>query len=259
MSSKLLRITQLNAVYLDKEILKIFQDIIQTTLKSLPPGFTSLYQPEISLFLRVIILHYSVYKGGNTFGQQLLLIKYKNFSKYQRILYILLHCLEYIPQKIEFWKPSHQINDVFTKLSMVINFLEFINFSIFLKTGRKPCLLDRLLGLDLVYSENAVPRTYGSKFLAREVMWNTFIEIVVNVIPLINFHKAARIFAQYNPFRKPFLNKQVHKISMTVHSICAYCNLNPINPYHMGCSHVFCYICLKGCLTADPQRPAPLL
>lgn len=26
---------------------------------------------------------------------------------------------------------------------------------------------------------------------------------------------------------------------------CTVCNFTPVNPHHMGCPHIFCYVCLK--------------
>lgn len=42
----LLRVTQMNAVYLDKEIEKSFQLIIQEVVKHLPVGINQYYQTE---------------------------------------------------------------------------------------------------------------------------------------------------------------------------------------------------------------------
>lgn len=65
------------------------------------------------------------------------------------------------------------------------------------------------------------------------------------VIPLINFHKVRRTIKQYNPFHKTHQYISVQSQTMTIYSKCAYCAQNPILPHHMGCAHIFCYVCLK--------------
>lgn len=39
---------------------------------------------------------------------------------------------------------------------------------------------------------------------------------------------------------------------------CAYCAERPTLPYHMQCSHVFCYYCLKGNVMADQSFQCPI-
>ncbi|XP_056635021.1 peroxisome biogenesis factor 2 [Diorhabda sublineata] len=258
MENNLLRVTQMNAIYLDKEIYNALYQIFLDSTKSLPPGLTALYESEIQLILKLMLLNNSVVKHGATFGQQLLSIKYDNMSSVQRVMYLLGHCLTYVKNKFELLRPSHGMNNILFKLYMVMKLLDFINLSVFLRNGVKPLLIERFLGLKQIYSSDNAQRRYDSKYLARELLWNGFIDILVYITPLINFHKLKRTFRNLNPFHVKKVFTSVPNRRMTTQSKCAHCGENPIIPHHMGCTHVFCYVCLKGNQAADTLFECPL-
>ncbi|KAG5897514.1 hypothetical protein JTB14_030011 [Gonioctena quinquepunctata] len=255
--NNLLRVTQMNAIYLDKEIYKVLYQLFLDSSRNLPPGFIAPYEPELNLILRLLILNNSVLKTGSTFGQQLLSIKYQNVSTTQHVLYLMTNCLEYIKTKLEIWKPSHDINNTIFKIYTVLKLADFINLSIFLRSGVKPLLIERVLGLTHVYATENAQRQFESKYLARELLWNGFIELLVHILPLVNYHKIKRGIRNLNPYHMKPTNTGVSKSSMTMHTKCAYCGENPILPHHMGCSHIFCYVCLKGNQVADSKFECP--
>ncbi|XP_019871762.2 peroxisome biogenesis factor 2 [Aethina tumida] len=254
----LLRVTQINAIYLDKEIDKLFLQIIQEATKNLPPGLIAPYDEEIKLLVKLAILNYSIVKQGSTFGQQLLSVKYDNIPIYKRYLYVIGSTLGYIKDKCEIWKPSHEINRHISLVYTILKFLDFINLSVFLRNGVKPLLIERILGLNQVYSRDNVRRHYESKYLARELLWNGFIEMIVHILPLINYHKIKRTIKNNNPFRQKPVYSSISTREMTMHSKCAYCGENPTLPHHMGCAHIFCYVCLKGNQMADSKYECPI-
>ncbi|KAJ8935576.1 hypothetical protein NQ318_000843 [Aromia moschata] len=255
--NNLLRVTQMNAIYLDKEIYNSLHQILQNACRYLP--VLQLHtEPEINLLLQLAILKYSLLNNDNTFGQQLLSIKYENISYTKKILYIIGNCLGYAKNKLELWRPTHDINNKIFNIYAILQLLHFINLSIFLHNGVKPLLIERVLGLTQVYAIENAQRQFESKYLARELLWNGFIEILVYVLPLINYHKIKRTLRHYNPlYRKPVYKVMSSRI-MTMHSKCAYCGENPILPHHMGCAHVFCYVCLKGNQAADSKYECPV-
>ncbi|XP_018563190.1 peroxisome biogenesis factor 2 [Anoplophora glabripennis] len=258
MKNNLLRVTQMNAVYLDEEIYKAFRLLLDQATRYLPPGLTAPYESEINLFLRLAIIKYSIFSNCNTFGQQLLSIKYENLSYTKKVLYMIGCCLDYIKVKLELWKPSHEINNTISNIYTFIKLFDFINLSVFLRNGVKPLLIERILGLTQVYVSDIGQRQYESKYLARELLWNSFIEILVYILPLINYHKMKRTLRNYNLLRrKPIYTVMSNRV-ITMHSKCAYCGENPILPHHMGCAHIFCYVCLTGNQTADSRYECPL-
>ncbi|KAJ3654836.1 hypothetical protein Zmor_013994 [Zophobas morio] len=248
----------MNAIFLDREIYKALMHIINDTSKFLPPGYIAPFEPEIGLIVRLALLKNSVCRSENTFGQQLLSVKYSNLSGTKKVLYVLGSCFEYVKNRLEMWNPSHKINNLTFKIQTVLVIMTFINMSIFLRNGVKPQLIERLLGLNQVYATENAPRHFESKYLARELLWNGFIDILIHMLPLINYHKIKRTLRHYNPLHKRpayvILNSRV----MTMHSKCAYCGETPILPHHMGCAHIFCYVCLKGNQAADSKYECPI-
>ncbi|XP_970086.2 peroxisome biogenesis factor 2 isoform X2 [Tribolium castaneum] len=244
-NDKLLRVTQMNAIFLDNEIYKALMRILHETSRFLPPGYIAPIEPELGLIVRLALLKNSVCRNESTFGQQLLSIKYSNMSNFKKILYLFGNCFDYVKHRLEFWKPSHKVNTFMFKIHMVLVLLNFINMSIFLRRGVKPLLIERCLGLNQEYSTKTAPRHFEAKYLSRELLWNGFIDVLIHIIPLINYHKIKRTMRHFNPFHKKPTYVVLNSRTMTMHSKCAHCGENPILPHHMGCAHVFCYVCLK--------------
>lgn len=255
--NNLLRVTQLNAIFLDKEIEKLFLQIVLDLNKYLPASLIAPYQLEINLLVKLAILNYSIVKNGSTFGQQLLSIKYDRMGGLKKSLYVILNCLGYVRDKLEIVWPSHELNHTVYKWYLLVKVLELVNLTVFLRNGSKPQLVERILCLNQSYNSENVQRHFESKYLARELLWNGFIEVLVNILPLINIHKLQRNVRHLNPFRSRHSN-QIATTVLTVHTRCAHCKEVPILPHHMGCAHVFCYVCLKGNQAADSKYECPL-
>lgn len=254
-SSKLLRVTQLDALYLDREVFKMLLQILHEISSYLPAKFSALYTAEMELLLKCLILYYSIIKNGNTFGQQLLAIKYENMTNSKRTLYSILSCFDCLP-KLNVLSQFTTIYKIILQFDALLKVCSFINISYFLRNGRYPLLLDRMLGLKQVYAQD-VERSFESKYLARELLWNGFIEILVYIIPLINYHKLKRMLMKVFPLAKR--SKTEHsKLAFTTQTMCTHCRMSPILPYRMNCPHIFCYTCLKGNQIADPQYECPI-
>lgn len=124
------------------------------------------------MLLKLALLNYSVVKNDKTFGQKLLSIKYSNFTYAKKILYVLANCWEYFQQRAEILKLKHY--EILTKISQFLLVANFINVSLFLRTGRYPQLIERILSLEQVYEGNNA-RIYNSKYMTRELLWNGLI------------------------------------------------------------------------------------
>lgn len=142
---------------------------------NIQPGLLSPYEKELNLLLNLAVLNFSIFKNGSTFGQQLLSIRYEEISTLQRIIYMASSSLSYFKDKLEIWKPTHAVNDVIGKVYFFIRLLKFINFTLFLTRGSKPLLIERLLGLNQIYTDGSTQRTFNSKYIARELLWNCLI------------------------------------------------------------------------------------
>lgn len=257
MANKLLRVTQMNAVYFDKEVYNLFQKHIQDGMKFLPPTFATKFDKEMYLLLRLAIINYSIMKHDSTFGQKLLSIKYGNITETKKYLILLASCFDYIRERFLFWNPGSPCNNTVAALRYVLNVLSLVNISIFLRTGQKPLLIERILGLSQIYTSDNVQRQFETKYMTREILWNGFIEILVYILPLINYHKIVRTVRHINPLHSKPIPTLVVNRKFDFSTKCTYCSLNPILPHHMGCAHIFCYSCLKGNQMADSKYECP--
>lgn len=120
-------------------------------------------------------------KNSATFGQTLLLIKYDNLTTTKKFFYFIFSFCNYIKTRCELSDPAHNINKYFNIAEFIIKICAFINLSIFLKTGTKPKLTERVLGLNQVYVSTIMPRKFNNKYLAREVLWNGLSVSVYNM------------------------------------------------------------------------------
>ncbi|XP_022903281.1 peroxisome biogenesis factor 2 [Onthophagus taurus] len=254
----LLRVTQMNAGFFDNEIYKIFGEHVQEILTYLPPGFSAKFQNELNLILRLIIFNYSILTSDSTFGQKLMSVKYDNLTKLKRGLYIVPSFLEYFKEKFEGKIENAVLKDYLNKFIALIQIFRFLNVSIFLRSGIRPLLIDRLLFLDQSYLKDHNQRIYDTQFMTRELLWDSFIELLVYILPLINYHKLKRTVKYLNPFHKKQKHFDIESRNYTVDTKCPHCEEYPILPSHMGCAHVFCYTCLKGNQLADNQYECPI-
>lgn len=127
-------------------------------------------------------------ESGSTFGQKLLAIKYTEMSKSKKILYLLLSNVGYLRDRLEESHISAKMLNVIKRLDSLVALCSFINLSVFLQYGKMPLLIQRILGLEQVYSHN-VQRHSGSKYMTRELLWNGFIvNMYNNLNPSIYFN-----------------------------------------------------------------------
>lgn len=136
-------------------------------------------QPELDLLIQSAIWFGSVGKRCSTFGQQLLVLAYD--SERLTISRLVLHfCLTVLPSYIKKLEEG-RLNRRVEWLSKAIEYgenaaliLSVLNFFRFLKTGRKPTLIDFLLGLDYISLRHNQRRDIGYKYLTRELLWGGF-------------------------------------------------------------------------------------
>ncbi|XP_058129176.1 peroxisome biogenesis factor 2 [Anopheles ziemanni] len=247
------RVNQLDSIQLDSEIQNLLRQQIQNILQCLPPGLLSHLQPEINFVLNSALWNFSLPKSYATFGQQMLSIAYEKDqlpSAKLGLHYLLTTLLPYIKESCQFrltsWSLLQRVLSVVENALVLFNLLNFFKF---LKSGKQPSLVDCLLRINHRSLDGAKRRTIGYSYMTRELVWAGFMELLGFTIPFINYHSLKRKLRnalRLDPYQQP-----VERVELTSESKCAYCNERVILPHHMGCSHVFCYYCLKGNQLAD--------
>ncbi|XP_058833191.1 peroxisome biogenesis factor 2 [Topomyia yanbarensis] len=247
------RVNQLDSIQLDNEIINILKEQIYNVLRNLPPGIFSGFQPEINLLTSSALWNYSIRKSHATFGQQMLSITYEQDQLGPNKLkshYALTVALGYLKELALFrlteWTFLQRMISI---VENALTCLNFVNFFRFLRTGRKPSLVDYILQIDHRSIDGAKRRNIGYSYMTRELIWTGFMELLGFTIPIINYHALKRRIRNF--FRLESGPPGVGRIELNVDSKCVYCNERVTLPHHMGCGHVYCYYCLKGNLLAD--------
>lgn len=133
--------------------------------------------------------------------------------------------------------------------SSVIKVFNYVNFVVFMFTGRFTSLVERLLHMRLVYAQQNIPRFHSFEFLNRELVWQGFTEFMTFLMPLISFDKIRRFFNQ------KILRKSPRSLPETT---CAFCAASPMTlPHITNCGHTYCYYCVKVALMQKPGLECP--
>lgn len=237
------RISQIDAATLDSELLSTFSQQISNACKYFIRNPLDRIGPELDALLRCFIWKFSLIAKQRSIGQELLGIKYQ--SKSQAQLYtlagmdILLH---YLKQRQRFFLQFLPLSDQTKNLTLhyaniVVGMTKIINSLYFLRQGLYPSLATFLLDLKPLCTINE-SRTVGYSYMSRELLWSTFTELLIFIVPLLN---SSKIKSQITQRFSSLIGKPATHISL---SQCSLCSHPPILPCRGVCGHIYCYYCL---------------
>lgn len=238
--------------------------LIPSSLKQ--PGLLTRFQPELDLCLRTALWHYSVRKQVATFGQQLLFICYDpaQLQRSRLVLHYILNVAVRYGRDVVAFRGAH-IEWLQTGQQWADNvgvLASFVNFFRFLSTGKRPSIVDWILRLDHITMHGNRRRDVGYTNMSRELIWGGFMELLGFTLPLINYHAVRRKLRNLMPFSSSSGGADGALVDLKPHmsldTQCAYCAERPTLPHHMNCSHIFCYYCLMGNVTADANFQCPI-
>ncbi|KJE92312.1 hypothetical protein CAOG_03311 [Capsaspora owczarzaki ATCC 30864] len=162
-------------------------------------------------------------------------------------------------------------------LDKLYKFLTVLNTILFLRDGRFPFLIDRILRIRQVYSTGSLSRQVSYEFMNRQLLWHGFAEFLLFLLPLINLQKIKNVALRILYFttsmqqqqREQRLQKQLHqkgqqldpKAALEIQrqqrlrdfeGPCGICGESPIGtPSVVPCGHVYCYVCIASNCLAD--------
>lgn len=250
------RVNQLDAIYLNKDITRQITENLLGNLQAISPILYAKIQPEIDLIVQSGIWLGSIGKQCSSFGQQLLVLSYdpQNMTISRLVLHFALTVLpKYAKNNAEYRLASrnwvHRAIEWGENIALILSVLNFFRF---LKTGKKPSLIDFILGLDYISLRVNQRREVGYKYLTRELIWGGFMELLGLVLPVINFQKIQRML------RKSFYGSSISSKKgvlkapkLHINTCCAYCGERPTLPHHIGCGHIYCYYCIQANVLTD--------
>uniref|UniRef100_A0A8C5PAZ6 Peroxisome biogenesis factor 2 n=1 Tax=Leptobrachium leishanense TaxID=445787 RepID=A0A8C5PAZ6_9ANUR len=268
-----LRISQLDAIELNKALEQLIWSQFTSCFQGFKPGLLIRFEPEIKAFLWFFLWRYTVYSSNATVGQAILNIQYKNdlsqtkmyrpLNKQQKVWFALFTVGgKWLAERSYDIFSNHPLGSSFQKTRHLINaaagFLkvcELLNFVIFLQQGSFATLTERLLRIRSVFTKPQNVRHVGFEYMNREILWHGFAEFLIFLLPLINTQKLKlKLFSWF----KPVKGHGHSDPSLTVHcKECCLCGEWPTMPHTIGCSHVFCYYCIKSNIMSDVYFTCP--
>ncbi|XP_055841761.1 peroxisome biogenesis factor 2 [Episyrphus balteatus] len=254
------RVNQLDAIYLNKDITRQIRENLLGNLQAISPILFAKVQPEVDLIVQSAIWLGSIGKHCSSFGQQLLVLSYERESLTMTRLglhFALTVLPKYAKSNAEYRLATRDwVRKTIEWGENIALVLSVLNFFRFLKTGRKPSLIDYMLGLDFISLRANQRREIGYKYLTRELIWGGFMELLGLVLPIINFHKIQRML------RRSFFGSSISSATkggvlkapkLNINTNCAYCGDRPTLPHHIGCGHIYCFYCIQANTLTDSR------
>ena len=264
-----LRVNQLDSYSLDAQLLLIFKEQVAVVFRSFSPGLHSKIMPELHAILQFLLLRHSLLSptNGSTFGQQYLNLVLCGrdslpLSLRSRWLYTLLltgmgwaeererNIISFVGAVLSV--PHRAIYNMQRIITTVMYAAKLTNFVLFLLRGRVPSLRDSLLG----YKFSFIRRPSSTQQILydtfnRELLWNTFSELIVIILPLLT----PAFLSKISITKK--LTSRTQDISKDP-KVCPACGFKPTLPQRSACDHNFCYYCIRANLMADSGYRCPL-
>lgn len=271
-ANRVLRISQLDALELNKALEQLVWSQFTQCFHGFKPGLLARFEPEVKAFLWLFLWRFTIYSKNATVGQSVLNIQYKNDSssnpiyqppsKNQKLLYAV--CTiggRWLEERcFDLFRNRHLAS--FGKAKQCMNFVvgllklgELMNFLIFLQKGKFATLTERLLGIHSVFCKPQSMREVGFEYMNRELLWHGFAEFLVFLLPLINIQK---LKAKLSSWCIPLTSAAGSDSTLGCSGKeCALCGEWPTMPHTIGCEHVFCYYCVKSSFLFDMYFTCP--
>ncbi|XP_021573378.1 peroxisome biogenesis factor 2 isoform X3 [Carlito syrichta] len=205
-TNRVLRISQLDALELNKALEQLVWSQFTQCFHGFKPGLLARFEPEVKAFLWLFLWRFTIYSKNATVGQSVLNIQYKNDfppnlkyqppSKNQKVWYAI--CTiggRWLEERCyDLFRNRHLAS--FGKVKQCMNFVigllklcGLINFLIFLQRGKFATLTERFLGIRSVFCKPQNIREVGFDYMNRELLWHGFAEFLIFLLPLINIQK----------------------------------------------------------------------
>lgn len=272
------RVNQLDATLLDQELFNNLSKQTLSIFNKIAPIYKTQYSNEIDFVLRTLLFKLTVWDKNQSYGLFLQNLKFKNLNQVKKLSYFTVFILGYyLSQKLQSFIYNDDEDDdesrnqskfkrfiltVFRKsyinLSKLYKILSFLNFIDFLITGNYQSLNLRLLNIKIsIFSIELAKLNKGNisfEFQNRQLIWNTFLEFILFILPIFQNSKFQSQFNKLLNFRNTQPpESSVLKYNHLKEKQCAICfenNANKIhdylitNPYVTNCNHIYCYICI---------------
>ncbi|KAF5369922.1 hypothetical protein D9758_001016 [Tetrapyrgos nigripes] len=210
--TRVLRVGQLDSETLDHELVSLLQQPIQSALSQISTSIHRTFQPEITLFIQLVLYRFSVWNYGASYGAKLQGLRYvhpKGIASGIPRKILLIHgtltiILPYVHSRIRAYGLSRAWPDApssdrrrkawewLVSLESSYSAIALVSFITFLWNGRFRSITDRLFNMRLVPAQRLVTRDVSYEFMNRQMVWHVFTEFLLFFLPLINRRKLQR-------------------------------------------------------------------
>lgn len=325
---RIFRSSQLDAGRLDDELTLMLQEQFMRVFMLFQPGRVSAADAELQALLRLLVFRLSVWRGRATPGSELMGLKYvsmlrrggtaggggaaagstptlltaPDISSAQKLAfgvgYVLvpylwsrLGCAVAMRQEEYGGAGGASAASAATWLRRVDaahGALSLLNAAAFLRNGAYRSLLERFLGMRLVYRQANMSRAVSFEYLNRQLVWHELSEFLLFLLPLINVARIKRAVRACLPSGAAAMQALAGAagggIGSTAPSAakregggaagrdaggdataappepCPVCGAAEVlTPFlALPCRHAFCYYCLASNVATDSGYACPL-
>mmetsp|Transcript_22942 Transcript_22942/g.29956 ORF Transcript_22942/g.29956 Transcript_22942/m.29956 type:complete len:331 (-) Transcript_22942:196-1188(-) len=287
-----MKVNQYDSKILDSELLDLVMHQITRIFSFFRDGTVEKFKPEVNALLSFLLYRWTIYLNKPTPGMSLQNLKYEQadgtgaasvsggapVSGARLVARGLVDVLgRYCVARLrrvglaQGWGEAPE-GTMEQKTWQFLNYFEkfqrlawLVNTLLFLRSGKYPTFLDRLLGMRMVYAQMSTsPRAINFQFMSRQLLWEYFANLLVFLAPLVDWdrirqklrsalQRQRRLISQGRGPTPPTARNITNSIS------CVACNREPAQtPYIASCRHTFCYYCLRTGFSREEHYRCPV-
>lgn len=209
-----LRVNQLDAQMLDDDIIGMLGELATPAFDFMPYGSLRRFHPTIKMIAKFMIWWFTVRQNLPLPGSKVQNVRHhgpcqpkleraefdQRLKLYSRYMFgfltiILPWMVNELKIRLENRSDSlsqHEADRwlmIIRRLEALVDLFSFVNFLLFLKSGKQRNIVDKLLGLEMFEIDANASRQMSFEYMQHQLYWNTTTEMLLTVIPLINIHK----------------------------------------------------------------------
>ncbi|CAM9578336.1 unnamed protein product [Chrysoparadoxa australica] len=266
-------VSQLDSGLLDAELTNLIRAQLQRTFSMFPAGLLERLRPEVDAALALALFGATIWIQRPTPGMRLQNLQYRNersrhpkspLTVTQRVLYGLVlvlgkagferfrrHGLSNGWPELPRQDTRRKAWDLMHRLRQVVQVIWLVNTLAFLRYGRYPTPIERVLGMRMIHSSTKPgARPINYQFINRQLLWDYGSEMAVTLVPLVDWGALGRRLQSLVRSRR--WRRSTHPNS------CAVCGAEPpTSPYVAQCGHTFCFYCLSTSCMDDAAYRCP--
>ncbi|XP_043206804.1 peroxisome biogenesis factor 2-like isoform X3 [Amphibalanus amphitrite] len=258
------RVYQNDAETLDREAVAAIKEQLNEGAKYLMPNLYPRVEPEVLATVKLLIWRHTVDRNGATYGQRLLGLSYRHLSPARSALYVLLTVgAEWLRHRLpELLRlaaaPRHVSEKVLQfadRAELLLRVTSLLNTLQFLRQGAFLTLTERLLRLRKRRAASDVVSETNYTYLTREHLWRGLSELLMCVLPLIDFRQLRGQLLRLLPASSES-SAAPRPPPFTAETRCVWCGEPPVLPHLLQCCHLACYYCHLAAAAGDSVRCA---